>query len=156
MQFVDGQVEEAERALRQSEDRLQAFLQSNRAMAGSPQLTFTHDRLERDVALHQEMQLTWLKSREDARIREVRNTPVITVIEEPRLPTVSEPRRGLMKVVLGLVVGVMLGVAYALLVGWMAALRGEPAPDRDEFLALMQEAVPSFLRRRGVSRRAER
>jgi uncharacterized protein involved in exopolysaccharide biosynthesis len=146
--FVEGQVAEAEVALRNAEDRLQSFLQANRMIQGSPELTFTRDRLQRDVMLRQEMHMTWLKSREDARIREVRNTPVITVLEEPRLPTVNEPRKIALKTILGLVLGGGAGVAWALVAGWLASLRGTPNPEEREFFELASAAVPSLPWRR--------
>src|SRR5438445_8264651 len=48
-QFVEAQAGEAERALREAEDRLQGFLQQNRVIS-SPELGFERDRLQRQVA----------------------------------------------------------------------------------------------------------
>src|SRR5256712_11842870 len=52
-QFVEAQAGEAERALREAEDRLQGFLQQNRVIS-SPELGFERDRLQRQVALRQQ------------------------------------------------------------------------------------------------------
>jgi uncharacterized protein involved in exopolysaccharide biosynthesis len=54
---------------------MQAFLQANRQWANSPDLTFQHDRLERDIALRQQVYTTLVQSFEQARISEVRDTP---------------------------------------------------------------------------------
>jgi uncharacterized protein involved in exopolysaccharide biosynthesis len=108
-QFVEARAAEAEVALREAEDRLQVFLQRNRTFASSPELGFDRDRLQREVALRQQAYTTLLQSQEEARIREVRDMPVITMLEDPRLPIDPEPRKSAQKGVLGGLVGLMLG-----------------------------------------------
>lgn len=145
--FVETQATNAEAALRQAEDRLQVFLQRNRSISG-PQLSFEHDRLKRDVELRQELYTAWLKSREEARIREVRDTPVITLLEEPRLATVGEARGSIQRgISLGLA-GAIIGVLLAFLAQGLKKARRAPGPDTREFLQLLEEATPGFLRRR--------
>jgi uncharacterized protein involved in exopolysaccharide biosynthesis len=146
-QFVEAQAAEAERALRVAEDRLQSFLQRNREIAGSPVLAAERDRLQRDVTLRQELHTSWLKSREEARIREVRDTPVITVFEEPQLPTASEPRNSVQKGIMGGIAGGILGGLIALLAHGMAGARRAPREDARELFQLMEEAKPRFLRK---------
>jgi len=146
-QFVEGQASEAERLLRAAEDRLQVFLQRNRAFAGSPELNFEHDRLEREVALRQQVYTSLLQSREEARMREVRDTPVITVLENPRLPVVSEARRSLRKGVLGGLIGGMLGVMIALLADAAGRARRESGGEGREFFRLLEDLTPRWLRR---------
>lgn len=145
-QFVDGQAAAAERDLRGAEDRLKTFLQENRSIV-SPQLVMERDRLQRDVELRQEMELSWLKNSEDARIREVRDTPVITVLEEPQLPTVPQSRNTILKTIIGAIGGALLGACIALISYWLTALRGTHDPDEREFLDLARSALPGFLRR---------
>ena len=146
LQFVTAQEEQAERALRAAENNLQSFLQSNRVFA-SPQLTFERDRLQREVDLRQELQTSWLKSREDARIRAVRETPVITVFEHPRLPLSPEPRYGALHAVLGFIVGGTLGILVALLVHVLGTARDSGDEDAQRFFALVEQSTPRFLRR---------
>ena len=106
-QFVDARVAEAERALRDAEDRLQTFLQRNRGSTeGSPELQFSHDRLQRDVLLRQQVYTSLLQSLEEARIREIRDTPVITVLDAPRLPLLAQGRKTVIKAIAG---GLSLG-----------------------------------------------
>jgi uncharacterized protein involved in exopolysaccharide biosynthesis len=145
--FVEAQAAEAQRALRAAEDRLQSFLQRNRTIAGSPELVFERDRLQREVALRQELQISLMKSREDARIREVRDIPVITILEEPRLPLAPKPRRSLLKALLGGFAGVTLGIVLAFIAHGLAGIRRTRAEDAREFLQLLHEATPRFLRR---------
>jgi len=152
-QFVEGLAGEAERALREAEDRLQRFLQRNRAIADSPELEFENGRLEREVALRQQVYTSLLQSREEARIREVRDTPVITVLEAPRLPVVGESRRLVSKGVLGGLAGVVLGLLVAFLGEELAGARRESSGEALEFFELVEEATPRFLRRGGRWRR---
>jgi uncharacterized protein involved in exopolysaccharide biosynthesis len=148
-QFVEGQAAEAERLLRAAEDRLQVFLQRNRTFAGSPELNFEHDRLDREVALRQQVYTSLLQNREEARMREVRDTPVITMLENPRLPVVGEARDSALKAVLGGIAGGMLGVLIAFLAHGVAGVRRAPSEETREFFHLLQEATPRFLRRGG-------
>lgn len=111
--FIEDRVERAQQDLLQSENSLQAFLQNNRTFEGSPDLAFQHDRLERQVAMRQQVYTTLIQSFEQARIDEVRNTPVITVIEEAQRPVLPNPRRLRLKVLLGAALGLLLGIAVA-------------------------------------------
>jgi uncharacterized protein involved in exopolysaccharide biosynthesis len=125
--FIEGRLDEAKGALRSAEDALQAFLQRNRQFV-SAQLKFEQDRLERTVTLQQQMVNNLAQQYEDARIREVRDTPVITVIERPMLPALPEPRRRLTIIVLGTAIAFGLGMMIALIrEGWKRqhALEGE-------------------------------
>jgi uncharacterized protein involved in exopolysaccharide biosynthesis len=147
LQFVEGQARDAEVALRASENKLQTFLQQNRSLGSSPELTFERDRLQRDVTLNQQMYGTLLQSREEARIREVRDTPVLTIIEDPRLPLVGEPRNSVQRAVLGGIAGCILGIMIALLVERMMKIRSEPSETTRDFLAVAQDTMPPIAKR---------
>ena len=121
--FVEGRATDVERSLRDAEDRLQSFMQRNRSIAGSPQLTFAQDRLQRDVALWQSVFTSLLQKREEARIREVRDVPVVTVIESPKLPVSGESRRLVMHAVLWTFVAAVLGLMAAVLLEALAEAR---------------------------------
>ena len=148
-QFVEQQAGAAELALRNAEDRLQSFLQRNRETGGSPQLVFERDRLQRDVNLRQQLYSTLLQSREEAKIREVRDTPVITVIEPPRLPVVGESRKTIQKSMLGAVAGAVIGVFTALFASGLSRARRTPSEEARQFFRLLEEATPRFMRRAG-------
>jgi uncharacterized protein involved in exopolysaccharide biosynthesis len=146
-QFVDKQATDAELALRQSENRLQTFLQENRALGGSPELSFERDRLQRDMTLRQQIYTTLLQSREEARIRVVRDVPVITVLEAPTLPLRREPRGTLGKTLLGGLGGISFGIFAAFLTTGLATVGGAADPDAAQFRVLFDEATPKFLKR---------
>ena len=148
-QFVERQAQDAERALRAAEDRLKEFLVGNRSISNSPELNFQRERLQREVDLRQEVYASLVQSREEAKIREVRDTPVLTVIESPRLPTLPEPRNRVVKVLMGGLVGAVLGLFLAFLHQAFAVARSDRKDDAHEFFALVDDATPSFLKAAG-------
>jgi len=79
--FTEERMAEAQEELRAAENELQRFLQNNRQFQNSPELVFQHDRLQRRVAMRQQVYTSLVQSYEQARIDEVPNTPVITVVE---------------------------------------------------------------------------
>jgi tyrosine-protein kinase Etk/Wzc len=142
-QFVEGRAAEAERALRDAEDRLQAFLQRNR-VAVSPELQFERDRLQRNITLLQQSYTSLLQSREEARIREVRDTPVITLLEPPILPAIGESRHTASKMVLGGILGVLIALVFKAL----GAARRSSDKGAREFFQTLEDAKPRLFRRR--------
>lgn len=146
--FVEGQALDAERALRDAEDRLQLFRMRNRGgVLGSPELALEKDRLDRDVALRQQSYTMLTQSREEAKISEVRNTPVITIIEQPQVPVLPEPRHSVTKALLGGVAGGIFGVIIAFLAQGVSGARTASTDEAREFFELVDEATPRFLRR---------
>jgi uncharacterized protein involved in exopolysaccharide biosynthesis len=111
--FVEARVAEAQDSLRAAEARLEGFLQRNRDYRNSPQLLFTFDRLDREVNMQQQVYTSLAQSYEAARIDEVRNTPVITLVEPPDLPAKPDPRLALLKGMLAGLLGLALGAFFA-------------------------------------------
>jgi uncharacterized protein involved in exopolysaccharide biosynthesis len=120
---VEQQAAAADTALRIAENQMQAFLQRNRSIAGSPELTLEQDRLQRAVILRQTILTTLLQRREEARVKEVRDTPVITVVESPQLPVTGEPRRSAMKAIIGSLIAAGFGLVLALTLEALSADR---------------------------------
>jgi uncharacterized protein involved in exopolysaccharide biosynthesis len=90
--FTEQRLAQALAESRQSQDALQAFLQRNRDFRTSPQLSFEYDRLADNVSLRQALYTTLAQAYEQARIEEVRDTPVITLVEAPMLPARPDSR----------------------------------------------------------------
>jgi uncharacterized protein involved in exopolysaccharide biosynthesis len=84
--FVEGRVAAAERDLEAAENALRGFYDRNRQWQNSPQLRFEEQRLGRQVSVQQELYLTLRREYETARIEEVNNIPLLTVIDEPNVP----------------------------------------------------------------------
>jgi uncharacterized protein involved in exopolysaccharide biosynthesis len=112
-EFLEARSREAQQQLRDAEARLAAFNDKNRIRASS-QLVLEGSRLQRAVDLAQQVFLTLAQNYEQARIEEVRNTPVITVIDSPQGS--AKRKRGLArKTTIGFVLGGLLGLGLALI-----------------------------------------
>jgi len=158
-EFVTRTLVEARAGLTEAEDSLQSFLQSNRRIENSPQLGFERDRLQRVVTLRQEIVISLAQALEQAKIEEVRNTPVITIVERPYPPARPDRRRLIMKGLVSLALGLFLGIVAAFVIEFMAASR-ERDPERYmEFRRLAADAKQDAqnlwrgMRRRRPSRR---
>jgi uncharacterized protein involved in exopolysaccharide biosynthesis len=121
--FVESRLAIAGSDLRAAEDRLEEFLKTNRQFI-SPDLSFQKDRLQRDVTFKQQVFTSLTQSYEEVRIREVRDTPVITVVESPSVPTLPEPRRRVLAIVLGFLLGAFAGILISF-VSQMIAFRNK-------------------------------
>jgi len=108
--FVQQRIAEAETELRSAEGTLRAFYERNRTWQQSPQLIFEEGRLRRQVDIRQEVDVTLQREFETARIEEVNDTPVITIIDSATTPQrPSRPRRAVMAA-LGLLLGAIVAV----------------------------------------------
>ena len=117
-QFTQQRLVEVTGELRQAEDGLQSFLQQNRTFTNSPELAFQRDRLNNDLTLRRELYASIAKAYEDVRLEEVRDTPVITIVEAPNSPVRPDPRGAVRKMILGLIGGLAFGVLLALVWSW--------------------------------------
>jgi uncharacterized protein involved in exopolysaccharide biosynthesis len=134
--FVEDRVAAVERELRQAEEDLKNFYERNRSWQSSPQLAVEEDRLRRQVQLRQELYLTLKREYETARIEEVNDTPVITVIEAAVPPLErSKPRRRL-NVILAFMVGGMLSLFLAFGAEYFGRSGREEDQDYQEFRSL--------------------
>lgn len=81
--FVQDRLAETRDSLLRAEDDYQRFLAENRTFASSPQLLFEAGRLQRRVELSQQLYVSLVQVFEQARLEEVRNTPVISIVNPP-------------------------------------------------------------------------
>lgn len=119
--FIQGRLNEVQAALRQAEDDLQGFYDQNRTWESSARLRFDEQRYRRKVTMQDELLSTLQREFESARIDEVNDTPVLTVIDAPSLPVRKSWPKRVQWVILGLIAGMMVGVAIVLvlpLVAW--------------------------------------
>lgn len=110
--FVDARLAEAKSSLDIAESQLQQFLQRNRTYLSSPQLSLEYERIGRRVQFQQQLYATLAQASEQARIDEVRNTAIITVLQSPE-GTARRPGRAL-RVMIFAALGMFLGVSFAL------------------------------------------
>lgn len=153
--FVQRRLEEVRGELRQAENALQTFLQQNRQFHDSPQLAFQRERLQREVSLRQQVYATLAQAYEQSRIDEVRDTPVITVVEAPTLPAEPDRRRLLVRGIVGVILGGMLGVLLAFVAEYARRNRALGDSTYEDLVVLQREAADDLkrplrlLRRRG-------
>ncbi len=137
-QFTEGRMRDALEELEHAESELQRFLERNRNFQSSPQLSFEAGRLQRRVELRQQVYGSLAQAYEQARIEEVRDTPVITIVDRPEGPV----RRGRGGVVGYGIVGALLGVLLALSMifgrEYWAGYRELNRADYDEFRGLLR------------------
>ncbi|MDB4871652.1 MAG: lipopolysaccharide biosynthesis protein [Gemmatimonadales bacterium] len=131
-QFTEQRVSEARSDLRAAEDRLEEFLQRNRDSRGSPTLTFDRDRLQNELTMRQQLYSSVTQAYEQARVEEVRDTPLITVIESPTLPAKPDPRGLARKIILAGILASLLTVGFLLA---RNLVRSQTALDLSESLA---------------------
>lgn len=139
--FTEVRLAEAKEELLQAENQLQAFLEVNRDLGTSPLLRFRQDRLEREVSVRQAVVSALAQNFEQARIDEVRDIPVITVVEAPLPPALPDRRMLLLKGVLSLVAGALLGSLLAFVLAFVRASRTDPADELDEFRQLRRDTA---------------
>ena len=114
-EFTSDRAQQARQDLHKAEQDLADFYQSNRSLGNSPTLQLREGELKRQVDLAQQVFLQLRLQEEQAALQEVRNTPAISVVDPPLLPVKrSWPNRRL-AAVLGLMVGLVIGVARLLL-----------------------------------------
>lgn len=90
--------------------------------------------------MRQQVVSSLTESYEQARINEVRNTPVITVVEAAEAPVRPDPRNLRGRGLLALVLGGMLGVSVAFVREYARRSREESTDDYTEFSTLWSEA----------------
>lgn len=126
--FIEERLQEVAIEVRTAQGRLEEFLRNNRIIQNSPELQFQRDRLQTELGVHQSVFASLSEANEEAKIREVRNTPVITLLDPPSEPARPDPRGLVTKVLLGGLFG--FGLALLLAFGgafWGHAMRGDEA-----------------------------
>jgi len=136
-QFVEQRILDGERELHAVEDDLRRFHERNRAWQESPELSAEEGRLHMQVNILQEVYLTLRRDYEQARIEEVNDTPVITVVD-PAVPPQRQSRWREVLVLLAFVLGGVIGVVGAWTGGWLDRLRREEQDGYREFTGLLQ------------------
>jgi uncharacterized protein involved in exopolysaccharide biosynthesis len=134
--FAQQRLAEVRVELQRSEDALQSFLQRNRQYESAPGLTFAHERLARDVSNSQQLYTTLLQAYEQAKLDEVRDIPVITIIASPEVAIRPEPRGLLKKGLIGLILGLSAGVLLAFVRQFFRSLSGTASDEQVEFSVL--------------------
>ncbi len=131
--FLESRVDDARTQLGTAEGRLRQFYEQNRSRSDAPSLTFEEARRKRGVDLAQQIYVTLASDLEQARIDEVKDTPVITVVETAQ-PAVwrTAPKRKRMTL-LGGIAGVLLGSLIVAARTFFRRAELTPTPEWEEF-----------------------
>jgi len=143
--FAEERLQQLQVELATVEDSLRVFLDENRQFSNSSQLTFQHDRLQRRVGMRQEVVTVMAQAYEQARIEEVRTTPVVTVMDEPEVPAFPEPRGRVLTLLQVAMLGTMAGFGLAFVVEYGERAESEKNEEYGEFRTLLRDAWPDFL-----------
>jgi uncharacterized protein involved in exopolysaccharide biosynthesis len=103
-------------SLRRTEDTLQVFLERNRSYRDSPALEFQQTRLRRQVDLNQQVVSTIQRDLQAARLDEINETPILSVIDSGSAPFRAVFPKRRLSAVFGLVLG-MVAVVYLVVLG---------------------------------------
>ncbi len=97
--WIEGRMVEVQQDLAVSEDKLRAFRERNRITTGSPQLLLQQERLARDVQINAALYVELKKQYELIRIEEVKNIPIVNILDAARAATRhTSPRRSLIAI----------------------------------------------------------
>ena len=143
--FVANRLEEVRGELRAAENRLQSFAQSNRTFGAASQLNLEQERLSREVSMRQSVYTSLAQAYEQAKVDEVRDTPVITVVERPTLPVRPKSRKLVVRGMLALMLGAILAVLLVLFMEFLRASRERDPDNFATFQALRRSAWATLL-----------
>jgi uncharacterized protein involved in exopolysaccharide biosynthesis len=142
-EFVERRLEDAAHDLTAAEDLLRQFLERNRLYEQSPELAFEASRLEQRLQFRQQVFTSLAEAAEEARIDAVRDTPVLTVIEQPEGS--ARPRRSLgVTALLGMVLGGLAAVGTVMAQMFLTRQRREYPEAYAEFGAVSRGAVAAL------------
>jgi uncharacterized protein involved in exopolysaccharide biosynthesis len=147
--FVEARLAQVRIELRDAEERLLQFRQTNREFRLSSELAVQEQRLQRDLAMRQEIYSTLAQSYEQARIEEVRDTPLITIVERPIVPPRADSRSVVLKAGLALLLGLLGGGAVAFLLEALVETRRQHPLEYEQFA---MERARFFTRLRSIRR----
>jgi tyrosine-protein kinase Etk/Wzc len=138
--FVGARLAEALADMGAAEDKLEEFLRRNREFRNSPELTSRHERLQREVAMRQQLYMSLQNSQEQARIDAFRDTPLITVIDHPAGSAKPQSRGTVTRVFLAALLGVVFAIVVILLKEFIRRGREARNPKFEEFEGLARAA----------------
>ena len=138
-EFLAERIIEAKRDLDSTEKVLEDFLTRNRNLATSPELQRRGERLRAEVDLGDQLYLTLARQYETARIEEVKNTPVLTVLDSPRGSVLRTGPSLVRQVALGLFLGAVMVLMWLMVEEYVATARRRSPADYAAVHALWAE-----------------
>jgi uncharacterized protein involved in exopolysaccharide biosynthesis len=147
--FVGDRLREAQDSLARAERIQQDFLQANRGdLRGAPTLAAQYERIQRQIQTYQDLYTNFRREFETARVDEINDTPVITIIDTASVPLKKSSPHRLLTMVAGAMLGILFAIALLLVQAYLERLRRRRPGDYDQF----QELRRIFLRTLGIRR----
>jgi uncharacterized protein involved in exopolysaccharide biosynthesis len=134
--FTERRLEQVKSELDAAEQRLLDFQRSNRSVQGDPALALRQSRLTREVDQLQSLSGILTQSYEHAKIDEVRDTPTITIIEQPENSVLATRTAVVKKIVTAGALGFVSGLVLAFLTEVMIRDQASDVGEREEFARL--------------------
>ena len=139
-EFAAREVVRARNELAGAEAAMRAFLEANRAGLDIPRLNFQRQQHLRRIEVLNEMYGQLARELQEAKVDEVRDTPVFTVVQRPEPPVYREfPRRTYMTLVGGLL-GAGLAVLWIILAASTRSARELDPAGYEEIRGMVRRA----------------
>lgn len=151
--FTESRLSEARDEAFRAQAAVTAFHETNRLFMTSPTLEQANSRLTMEMRQKEQTYLTLSDAYEKARIDEVRDTPVITIIDSPTIPIKPDPRGLAWRGMLGIVLGLLVGVFFSFIREPWRQAKDDESQEIREFMALTHRMRSDV---GGVMRRARR
>ncbi len=140
--FLEARVAEGLHDLEAAENEIRVFYEQNRLLQDSPTLVLEEGRLRRRVSLANQLYIELSSELETAKIDEVNDTPVITIVDRAVPPVRRRfPRRTQMVVIAGFV-----GIALGMFMAGARALLGQWSSENPDDSQSLQRAIRGMLR----------
>ena len=154
-EFLERRLDSAKTELRQAEENLRFFYEQNRGILAAPGLKAEEARLKRAVDIQSDLFLNLQSQLEVARIDEINDAALITVIDTAVVPRKAQwPRYGIASMAglfIGLLIGLLVAGSAAVFTDW----RARHPDDWSEFRGAVSELgwINPFRKKKIVSRR---
>jgi uncharacterized protein involved in exopolysaccharide biosynthesis len=113
--FIEKRLADVKKDLEKAENMVKEFKEKNRRVSDSPQLILEQERLVREVNLQTVLFTTLKQQYELAKIDEVKNIPVINVLDEAKpAAKKNSPRRSIYAIG-GMIIGLIASIAYVII-----------------------------------------
>lgn len=145
--FTEARLGEAQDSLSQVDRAVSEFLSRNRQYRESPTLSFEYERLQRLLNNYQALYTGIRRDYDTARLDEVNDTPVLTVVDPPQIPLRKASPSRFTAGLGGGIFGVMVVMFWASMRAFLGRMYRD---DRAQFDSLAAFARRSPARRRGA------
>ena len=131
-EFVENQLQENQKLLKEAEGAYYDFLSKNKKIA-SPEVEVERDRLKRAVTVQEEVYITLKKQLELAKIEEQEKKPAIVVLQRAEAPLRKSGPSARKNVMLAGFVSLVLFVGLAFVLEYVSKMKREEERNREFF-----------------------